>query len=296
MDAAGPDPGSFAQERFSRGCCRSAGMWRPVDRGDRVPAVRAAPGQVIVTMPFDGDQGDHKSAVLTLLAEEPAEPDDRPALVGRLQRLCRAAERDLPACGVGVSWVSESGGLITAAASSQDSIRLEELQFTMGEGPCLAAVASRSPVLVPDLGEAANATWLGYGPAAHEHGVRAVFAFPLQVGAARLGAMDVYRDEVGGLSSWALSRALSYADVAVETMLKAHGDAGGPGSLWSQGDDTRFEVYQAQGMVMVQLGVGPDEALSRLRAYAFAHDRRLREVANDVIGRSVELEPDDPHQ
>ena len=124
MDAAGPDPGSFAQERFSRGCCRPAGMWRPVDRGDRVPAVRAAPGQVIVTMPFDGDQGDHKSAVLTLLAEEPAEPDDRPALVGRLQRLCRAAERDLPACGVGVSWVSESGGLITAAASSQDSIRL----------------------------------------------------------------------------------------------------------------------------------------------------------------------------
>jgi hypothetical protein len=105
--------------------------------------------------------------------------------------------------------------------------------------------------------------------------------------------MDVYRDEVGGLSSWALSRALSYADVAVETMLKAHGDAGGPGSLWSQGDDTRFEVYQAQGMVMVQLGVGPDEALSRLRAYAFAHDRRLREVANDVIGRRVEMDPDD---
>jgi len=49
-------------------------------------------------------------------------------------------------------------------------------------------------------------------------------------------------------------------------------------------------------MVMVQLGVGPAEALSRLRAYAYVHDRRLGDVANDVIGRRMELEPDDRQQ
>ena len=240
--------------------------------------------------------GEHTAAVLTLVADEPVEPEDLPALGGRLQRLCRAARRDLPASGVGVSMVSESGNLITAATSSRTSTLLEELQFAMGEGPCLEAFASRSAVLVPNLSEAATRTWLGYGPAAHEYGVRAVFAFPLQIGVARFGAMDVYRDEAGALSAWAYSRALTYADVAIQTMLNAQNDAGGTATLLTDGDDTRFEVYQAQGMVMVQLGVRAAEALSRLRAYAYANNRRLREVADDIISRRVELEPDDPGQ
>ena len=100
----------------------------------------------------------------------------------------------------------------------------------MGEGPCLAAFASRRPVLVPNLSEAATTTWPGYGPAAHDHGVRAVFAFPLQVGAARLGALDVYRDQPGALSAWALSRALTYADVAMQTVLDAQEAVGWDGA------------------------------------------------------------------
>ena len=239
--------------------------------------------------------GDHTNEVLTLVADEPVEAGDLPALVGRLQRLCRAAQRDLPASGVGVSMVSEAGGLLTAAASSPDSARVEELQFTMGEGPCLAAFASRRPVLVPDLSEAATTTWPGYGPAAHDHGVRAVFAFPLQVGAARLGALDVYRDEPGALSSWALSRALTYADVAMQTVLEEQeAVAGSRDPLWTDGDDTQFEVYQAQGMVMVQLGVDAAEALSRMRAYAYANGLRLSHVAEDIIGHRLTLEPDHP--
>ncbi len=239
--------------------------------------------------------GDNTKEVLRLVADEPVEAGDMPALVGRLQRLCRAARRDLPASGVGVSMVSEAGGLLTAAASSPDSARVEELQFTMGEGPCLAAYASRRPVLIPDLSEAATTAWPGYGPAAHDHGVRAVFAFPLQIGAARLGALDVYRDEPGALSAWALSRALTYADLAMQTLLDAQEDVGGSGDpLWTDGDDTHFEVYQAQGMVMIQLGVDAAEALSRMRAHAFANDLRLTDVAEDIIGRRVILEPDPP--
>lgn len=238
---------------------------------------------------------DHTTAVLTLVAQEPAEHDDLPALTGRLQRLCRAARDDLPASGVGVSLVSESGDLIAAAASSETSALVEDLQFTMGEGPCLTAFTSRSPVLVPVLGEAATTTWLGYGPAAYEHGVAAVFAFPLQVGNARLGVLDVYRDQPGGLSPWALSRALTYADVAMQAML-TDGGVGEASSLLVDEEGARFEVYQAQGMVMVQLGVGSAEALSRMRANAYANGRRLRDVADDIVGRRLILEPDHPAQ
>lgn len=238
--------------------------------------------------------GDHAHAVRSLLADEPARPDDGAAAVGHLQRLCRAARRDLPASGVGVSILSETGHLMTAAASSSTSAMIEELQFALGEGPCLAAFESRSPVLVPDLGEAATTTtWPVYAPAARSHGVQAVFAFPLQVGVARLGALDVYRDQPGTLSLWTLSRALTYAEVAVQTMLDAQQD-GEAAILLGDAEETRFEVYQAQGMVMVQLGVAADEALARIRAHAFVQDRRLVDVAEDIIARRLSLEPDGP--
>lgn len=237
---------------------------------------------------------EHLNAVRNLVADEPAAADDRPAALGRLQRLCRAARRDLPASGVGVSFMSESGDLLTAAASSRTSALLEELQFTLGEGPCLTAFASRSPVLVPDLSEEANESWPSYVHRARDHGVRAVFAFPLVVGAARLGALDVYRGETGSLSTWALSRAMTYADVAMQTMIDAQGSDGDAGLLLLDGADTRLEVYQAQGMVMVQLGISADDALARMRAHAFAENTGLSVVADDILARRLVLEPHTP--
>lgn len=233
----------------------------------------------------------HGDVVRRLLADEPVGRRDQPAVVGRLQRLCRVASRDLPAYGVGVSVVSDAGDVVTAAASSRASLRIEELQFSLGEGPCLTAIASRRPVAVPDLLGVSGALWPGYAPAAHDHGVRAVFAFPLQVGVSRLGALDVYRDTPGALSTWSTARAQAYADVATEAMLDAQ--QSGSSNLLADGE-TRFEVYQAQGMVMIQLGVAADEALSRIRAHAFADGRRMVEVAEDIIARRLVVEPDEP--
>ena len=194
--------------------------------------------------------------------------------------------------GVGVSLLSKGGDPITVAASDEASVLVEELQFTLGEGPCMAAYASRSPVLVPDLRATAATTWPGYAPAAHGHGVSAVFAFPLQRGAARLGALDVYRAETGGLSAETLSRALTFAEVAMLGILDAGSGVQVAADLLDDSEDNRLEVYQAQGMAMVQLGVSAEEALARLRAFAYAHDRRLSDVARDIIARRLELESD----
>lgn len=199
--------------------------------------------------------------------------------------MCRTARRDLQCCGAGVSVVSKSGYQVTVAASDPASALVEDLQMAMGEGPCLAAYASRIPILVPDLSEAALTTWPGYGPAAYDHGVRAVFAFPLQMGHVRLGAFDVQRDEPGPLSAWALSRGLAYANVAMRTMLEAQQCAGGMDSLLAEGDDACLDVYRAQGMVMDRLGVGAEEALSRMRGCAYANDWRLKDMAGDIVGR-----------
>lgn len=231
--------------------------------------------------------------VLALIGAEPRLSDDQPNAFGGLKRLCRAASRSLPALGVGVIVMSDAGEPATVASSGPECAAIQELQFTLGEGPCLDAYTLRRPVLTPDLATAARTRWLGYGPAAQDRGVEAVFAFPLQVGAARLGAMDVYRSRAGRLSIASVSRALAFADVAVRSLLDAH-RPGETESLPGLDDvlESRLEIHQAQGMVMIQLGVGLGEAMSRLRAYAFAVDRRLSDVADDIVARRLNLDPD----
>ena len=116
-------------------------------------------------------------------------------------------------------------------------------------------------------------------------GVRAVFAFPLQVGAGRLGVLDVFRARPGPLSADELRQALTFAEVAVTTLLDGQ-SAAGPGTAAAGLDeamDGRAELFQAQGMVMVQLGADLAEALVRIRAHAYAHNRPLTEVAADIV-------------
>jgi hypothetical protein len=180
-----------------------------------------------------------------------------------------------------------------AAVSEPAYELLEELQFTLGEGPCLDAVTSRQPVLVPDLADGAMGRWPGYASALHDTGVRAVFAFPLQIGAARLGALDVFRREAGSLTAGEFRDALTFADMAVTTLLDGQARAV-PGSAADGLEDEvvgqRAELFQAQGMVAVQLGISLADALARLRAYAYAEDKPLGDVARDVVARRVLFE------
>ncbi len=213
-----------------------------------------------------------------------------------LGRLCRAAVDTLPATGAAVSLMTGQGSFVVAAASDPATALLADLQFTLGEGPCLDAYATGAPVLVPDLAVDGLARWPGYAAAAHEHGIGAVFAFPLQVGAARLGTLDVFDEKPFTLAASGLSLALTFADVATSAVLDGQAGAA-PGHIPAGFDDaleSQLHVHQAQGMVMIQLGVSLAEALARLRAHAYAHDRRLTDVANDVVERRLTLARDIP--
>ena len=228
--------------------------------------------------------------VRALVDSERPRPQDEQGLVGWMQQLCRAAAEALPAVGVGVSLISETGDQVTFATSGPVFEKIEELQFTMGEGPCIDAFASRTPVLTPDLAECL-ARWPGYAPAVQDHGVRAVFAFPLQIGAARMGALDVFREKAGALPESTLALAIGFADVAMAALLDAQNRAYPSGAVPQASKDARFEFFQAQGMVMIQLSVSMSEAMARLRAYAYAHDRVLSEVADDIVAGTLVLQP-----
>jgi hypothetical protein len=225
---------------------------------------------------------------------EPVDPADKPDVVGWLQRLCRVASRNLPAAGVGISVMSSDGEPATVAASDTRSAAVEDVQFTLGEGPCIEAYSIGRPVLVPDLSVAAINRWPGYAPAAQEHGVQAAFSFPLQIGAARLGALDVYRNERGSPSAETIVAALTFADVALTGLLNAQQRSNQRDGTPALDDalDARFELYQAQGMVAVQLGIPLDEAMIRIRAHSYVQDRSLSDVADDIIAGKLALGTD----
>ncbi|CAN7345648.1 ANTAR domain-containing protein [Terrabacter sp. LjRoot27] len=234
--------------------------------------------------------------VLLQLAEEP-QPPGADGLVSTLTRLCAAVVRHLPASGSGISLVGEGQGSAgIAAAAGPRSRSLEALQFTLGEGPCLDAHAARRPMLEPDLAGAGAHRWPIYGPRASELGVGAVFAFPLQVGSVRVGVLDIYRQQAGPLSAEALASGYTFAEVALRLLLQEQ--AGASEGRHPEGlDDAlayRMEVYQAQGMVMVDLDVRPDEAMARLRGHAFATGQDITVVARDVIDGILHLQRDGP--
>lgn len=223
-------------------------------------------------------------------ARPPMTPSDRGA-VSRLQVLCADATRALSAAGVGVNVMATDGGYGMAAASDPATERIEELQFTVGEGPCVDAYSSRRPVLITDLDDTAMSRWPAYTPAVHQVGIRAVFAFPLQVGAARLGVLDVFRTQAGPLSRDELGQAFTFGELAVTTLLD------GQDQTHSEHDvDEAIEqgaaLWQAQGMVMVMLGVTLTEALVRLRGHAYATNRPVSVVAADIVAGQLHLERD----
>ena len=233
-----------------------------------------------MSAPHDDDARSMYSDARARIAGQAADGLD--GLVGLLTRLCRSATTQLAVAGAAVNLMSAEGSDGVAAASDQHSREVEELQFTTGEGPCHEAFRARRPVLTPDL--LAGHSWPGYASAALDSGVRGVFCFPMNVGAISFGVMDVFTEKPGSLSTDQMTLALTYAQIATEILLDGdlilHGelDAGLSTALGS-----RAEIHQAQGMLVVDLGVKPAEALSRMRAYAFAHDRALIDVAHDII-------------
>jgi hypothetical protein len=206
--------------------------------------------------------------------------------------LCQACVEVVGVTGAGILLMAGSTMKGTVCTTDATSEAIELLQFSLGEGPCVDAFHQSRPVLEPDLAQPDVVRWVAFTAPAVAAGARAVFGFPLRVGDARIGALNLYRDRVGGLSDSQLADALVVSGIVAETILAAQAGAP-PGQLAaeiSSGADLRDVVHQASGMVSVQLDVTVDEALSRLRAHAFAHDLVLTDVAKAVVARRLRFD------
>lgn len=214
--------------------------------------------------------------------------------------LCAACVELLHVDGAAISLVHQSMTRGTFGSSGELSRRLDEFQFTFGEGPCLQAASTGRPVLVDDVGHPSESRWPAFTAAVLAADVHGVFALPIAVAAQTIGVLDLFRYAPGPLTAEGLSGGLLAAELAALPLLDLMtqrvdwASAGEGGGEWSQlASLERVEVYQATGMIMEQLDVGPAEALVRLRAHAFVSGRTAGEVAWAVVARRLSLDVDE---
>jgi hypothetical protein len=213
------------------------------------------------------------------------------------RRICEACIAVLPVSRAAVTMMAGPDRQEPVFASDSIAAHLDELQFRLGEGPCVEAFTDRRPVLVPDLAEVTGSRWPVFAAAARRTPVRAAFVLPLQAGAIGVGVLDLYRDEPGMLGRDELAGALRAADAVLWALLgiraphpterPAPGDGSDPHGWLTGSPLDHIEVYQATGMIMSQLDVPAETALSRLRAHAFVHDRTIDDIARDVVARRL---------
>jgi hypothetical protein len=216
--------------------------------------------------------------------------------LSRVKGVCALCQKATGASGVALSVAGRGSHPVTSTVCGTDalSMRLEELQLGLAEGPIADALESTFPVQVPDLTDVSHQRWPWFGPAAVQAGALAVFVVPLCAGETPLGALSLYRRSIGDLTAEQFEDFRAIADAATQILTMNHGDSGDDAGSWTVGEGTGFqpEIHQAVGAIMADLGIDADQALARLRGHAYASDRPMSEVAHDIVSGRLHLEAD----
>lgn len=199
--------------------------------------------------------------------------------------LCAPLLAELGVGGASISVVSYRGRQSTICASGPTIARAEALQFELGEGPHWDALASRAPVIAADLASGTETRWPLFVDAVRGLGVHGVFAFPMLMGAALVGVVDLYSMTPLGVddafiekASFAASRSAMAAVQRALHSAEHHASAESP-----MAPALRREVHQATGMILNQLDLSATAAFARLQGYAFVTGRPIDDIAHDVV-------------
>lgn len=198
--------------------------------------------------------------------------------------LARAAASSLGAAAAGLSVIA--GDIrVPLGASDPDATVAERLQFTLGEGPCLAAVAARAPLGAGEL--ALKQQW----PTFHAELVgqtafRAVVSVPVSI-MRDAGALDVYFDEDAEPSRATVADA---AAVASQIVLELSGGPSRPPWLRTPTTRARTNVWIAIGMIIGASDATASDALALLRAHSFSQGDTIDELAEAMVSGQVPVE------
>lgn len=211
------------------------------------------------------------------------------------ESLCSTCLDVLDVLGAGISIMSgDNSGPV--CSSSEQIRRLEDLQFSLGEGPCHDAYTTATVVSEPDLANRAAGNWANYTQPALDLGACAVFAFPLHIGIGTIGVLTLYQGTVGMLTDEqdADGRELARLLPGLMTAIQDRSSEPLLATELSDTDAHRAEVHQASGATAVQLGIDVNEALIRIRAHAYATSQTVAHVSQEILAHRLQLVDDGP--
>jgi transcriptional regulator with GAF, ATPase, and Fis domain len=206
-------------------------------------------------------------------------------LAGRCTELLSVA-----ACGV---LLADHHGVLNLIAASTERARLVELtQLQHSEGPCLDAYHTGRPVLRADLADT-DPRWPAFAAAARAAGFAAVHALPMRLREQRIGALSLFSAQSGPMDADTVALAQALADAA--TIGIVHQRALARSELVAEQLQTalnsRIVIEQAKGFLAERLGSTVEDAFRVLRRYARDHNRKLTDVAADIVGARMDLIP-----
>jgi hypothetical protein len=205
--------------------------------------------------------------------------------------LCDVAAEFMVLDGAGIALTGDGEELMTLCTSNGAAGDLMDLEMTVGEGPAVDACRGNAAE-ESDLVSSVAPRWEAYGPEAVALGARAVFGYPIQLGAVHFGALSLFRASPGPLSAGQSSDGYLMASVLGRAILTRQA-GGSEETLVGELDGSSmldFRVHQAAGMIAVQGSMSVKDALVTLRAHAFALGCRLGELADRVVSLTTRYE------
>ncbi|MGW0701099.1 ANTAR domain-containing protein [Streptomyces sp. NPDC002867] len=210
---------------------------------------------------------------------------------GQVADVTAAGAAALGVDGLAVSLVTEGDLTELLWCSDAETRRFEDLQLTLGEGPGPDAARTGAMVWVPDLVGVRLARWPALAMEAPALPARAVFCFPMAIGAIRTGVLTAVRRTPGPLAAQQADDALILADALTARCLGiGESRVAGPPPAGSPPTLQHAVIHQATGMVSVQLSLPLPQALLRLRAHAYSSGRSLTDISQDVVDRQLRLD------
>ena len=193
--------------------------------------------------------------------------------------------------GASISVITENRSQSTVSASDALAAELDNIQFSLGEGPHWDARQAGIAVIVPDTRGEEMHRWPLFRGAIAKLPVRALFAFPLRLGAVTVGVADLYRVRRGGLAEREVESALMLCRAVVTPAMKHAIRLAEENETNRRGlaAETRRDVHQATGMILAQLDVTATEAFLRLQAHAYGSGATIQQIASDVVGRRIDF-------
>ncbi|GAA1635007.1 GAF and ANTAR domain-containing protein [Actinoplanes couchii] len=207
-------------------------------------------------------------------------------LDGVLARVADLAGQAVPGADeVSVTLVRDGGPRTVASTGTAASI-LDEWQYTYHQGPCLDAAADRRTVTVGAV--AGDRRWPGWAEHAGSVGVRSALSVGLPIRHQTVGALNLYATTERAFDAESVELAQAFAGYAAVALSNAdlYDTTAALVRQMQAAMESRAVIEQAKGIVMGQRGCGPDEAFAILARVSQDANRKLRDVATDLVART----------